>query len=381
MKKTTIILFFLILFTVFSSFFLSNLVTANMDNPINLKTSVSENNNKRDTDPQIAPEKRAAVSSARTDTETKKNKIFYVSQSTDLIRADKIVRELVKDTEEPEVIDKDQFDKHKKRIFLSPNREFIAVTVENYYSHEPLLTYIADLEGNLLTPAKPGYFVSWNPKSSGVLLYLSIEETGKERQINYLDTQGNYYDFELPKGVTNAEISSKEDMVYTLTENNTDNSILYVRNNNGQDRLLLADNKNIFSWTRWSPDGEKIAFIKSDLALKNNELWIINSDGSNLKRVSNVNIAYPSVWSKKGDKLLFTNGENVWEHDVNGKSLISLTNFTDDLVRQPNYSEDEKTVVFSRETNEEKQIWSVDREGKIEQLTFSNTFKNYPLIY
>lgn len=311
----------------------------------------------------------------------KESSLIYVSELVNNFGHSVINKESMGDSSDAVTIDKDNFDNYRKFIYLSPNRELIAVTVS---SEEKTETYIADLEGNMITDVKPGYAISWLPDSTGVLLFLSgFEENARGRQIYYLNVNGKYYDSKLPIGVANADVSSKDkSIVYTLTKTGTDDSTIYIRDTKGKDKLLLEGDKNIFAWVRFSPNGDKIAFLKSDFAIneEKSEIWVINSDGSGAERISGVNWNYPPVWSSDGAKIIFTKGANLWKYDVNQKALISLTNFGDGFVEQTNYSRDGNEIVFSREINGSRQIWSIDEMGEAEQLTHDEQLKSYPLL-
>jgi len=311
----------------------------------------------------------------------KESSLIYVSQSINDFEHDIMKKVSMASRDDVVVIDKDNFYNYRKFIYLSPDRELIAVTVS---SEEITETYIADLDGNIITSAYPGSFRSWSPDSKKVLLYLSgFEENARGRQIYYLNVDGKYYDSELPQEIISIDISPDDQLiVYTLTKTGTDESTIYIRNKSGKDTILLEGNKNIFAWARFSPKGEKIAFLKSNLAISEDEseVWVMNSDRSGVEKISEVNWNYPPVWSGDGTKILFTIGSNVWEYDVNQKVLNSLTHFDEGFVEQPSYSRDGKEIVFSREDNRDRQIWSVNKEGKVEQVTFDGTLKSYPLI-
>ncbi len=193
---------------------------------------------------------------------------------------------------------------------------------------------------------------------------------------------GEYHDSGLPEGVINADISSKDgSIIYSLTQSGTDNSALYVRDSQGRDRLILEGDKNIFSWVRWSPNGDKIVFLKSDLMINSDSrrLMVINSDGTGLEKISGVLWGYPPVWSPDGSKIAFGNASNIWEYDANAKSLNKLTNFDRGTAFHPTYSEDGKTVMFSSDVSGKKQVWSV-KDGQAVQLTNDDQEKNYPIL-
>ncbi|MCI0532671.1 hypothetical protein L0Y49_00455, partial [bacterium] len=249
--------------------------------------------------------------------------------------------------------------------FLSPDRKYIAVTVQG--SDYMQNTFITDIEGKVIAPNHLGSFKSWSPDSSKVLLYLSIEATGKNRQMYYLGLDAQYYDSGLPSGTFSADISTQDgSIVYSLTNSRTDHTDLYIRTPDGQDKLLVKGADNIIAWPRWSPDGNKIVFFKSDLYLNSdkNEIWVMNSDGSEAEKISNVTWNYPPVWSPDGTKVAFAHKGNIYEYDIAHGSLTNLTGFPagEGTALHPSYSSDGEFVVFSHVADGTRQIWAV-REG------------------
>ena len=269
-----------------------------------------------------------------------------------------------------------------KQLFLSPDRKLIAVTVIPPGDDVWPVTYIASVDGIVLTSAQLGTFISWSPDSSKVLLYVSPTEAPWIRKIYALDTQGNYYDSGLPNGTINADISPVDgSILYSLTSGGSDDSTLYVRNLQGKDTLLIKGNGSIFAWARWSPTGNAIAFMKSDLWASPGQqaVWVIRPDGTGATSVSGVNWGYPPVWSPDGTRLAFSNAGNIWEYDPSAKSLHNASNLNEGSAIHPSYSADGKTIFFSANHSGTSQIWSA-RDGNAIQLTSDAQNKDYSLL-
>jgi Tol biopolymer transport system component len=277
----------------------------------------------------------------------------------------------------------DKFANLDRWVYLSPDRKLIAVTVRDPNNDfDGALTYIADINGNKLTNAHYGFFVAWSPDSQKALLYLSGFENEGGRHIYYLGTNDTYYDSGLPERVIGADISPKDgSIVYSLTEPGTDRSDIYIRDKNGNDRLLVAGSGNILAWVRWSPDGNKIAFMKSDRWISSGQqsVWSIDSDGTKAEKISDIVWAYPPVWSPNGSKMVFSNAGNIWEYNVSQKALNKMTNFDKGGAVQPSYSQDGETVVFVSGASGQSQVWAV-KNGQVSQLTNDNQEKSYPIL-
>jgi WD40 repeat protein len=267
-----------------------------------------------------------------------------------------------------------------KELFLSPDRKLIAITLAPIGEEVWPSTYISSVDGTRVTSVYPGRFESWAPDSSKVLLYVSTAEQPWERKIYALDAQNKYYDSGLPNGTISADISPIDgSILYSFTSGGSDNSTLYIRNPKENDQLLLKGTGNVYAWVRWSPKGDKIAFMKADLFADSGEVWTMNSDGTGPEKASDVVWNYPAVWSPDGTKLAFADAGNIWEYDAVGKSLKKVTKFSQGEVQHPSYSVDGKTIVFSSAGSGESQIWTADN-GVVVPLTNANDQKDYPIL-
>ncbi len=211
----------------------------------------------------------------------------------------------------------------KQDSYVSPNGKYRAVTTEP--DEETILTYITDSEGKNITSFKIGSFVSWAPDSSKVLLFLSDKYSADGRKIYSLGVDGTYKDYGLPSGVISADISPKDgSVVYSLTQRGTDKSDLYLRGLDGKESKILEGQENILAWVRWSPQGDRVLYMQSDLSgtPSSQGVWLINPDGSNVEKVSAVDWNHPTIWSSDGAKILLKKSGTTWEYDVRTKSLI-----------------------------------------------------------
>jgi len=73
--------------------------------------------------------------------------------------------------------------------------------------------------------------------------------------------------------------------------------------------LLKAEGnwgEEMFDEPIYSPDGKQIAFHKHGSSIGDNEeIWIMNSDGSNPERLTSGNIDYSPAWSPDGQQIAF----------------------------------------------------------------------------
>jgi Tol biopolymer transport system component len=120
----------------------------------------------------------------------------------------------------------------------------------------------------------------------------------------------------------------------------------------------------------WSPDGNHVAFIRNNMARDKFEIWVMDADGTNQVFLIE---GFAPAWSSK-DKIGFIRQDNVGNNDIwvinsDGTSLTRLTNTPeneDDLAWSP----DGSMAAFSRSSNGKLNIWTMNAEGMNEkQLT------------
>lgn len=120
----------------------------------------------------------------------------------------------------------------------------------------------------------------------------------------------------------------------------------------------------------WSPDGNRIAFARNNMISDRSEIWVMDVHGANQIFLIE---GFAPAWSSK-DKIGFIRQDNVGNNDIwvinsDGTSLTRLTNTPeneDDLAWSP----DGTMVAFSRSSNGKLNIWTMNAEGMNEkQLT------------
>jgi dipeptidyl aminopeptidase/acylaminoacyl peptidase len=113
--------------------------------------------------------------------------------------------------------------------------------------------------------------------------------------------------------------------------NRTSNFDIWIMNSDGSNLLNLTDGTGFNQSPALSPDGTRIAF-ESDRS-GNNDIWVVNTDGTNptnLTNNANPNFSGNPSWSPEGTKLAFFNSDgsatNIQTMNTNGTGVQKITN-------------------------------------------------------
>ena len=160
------------------------------------------------------------------------------------------------------------------------------------------------------------------------------------------------------------------------------NSEIYVMDANGESQKRLTNHPFLDSEPVWSPDGKRIAFV-SNRRWFNLHIYIMDSDGRNLIRITDgVRDRYPA-WSPDGSKIAFAaypeelNFE-IYVMDPDGENQTRLThNVGGDT--HPSWSPYGQRIAFDAFTDLHLEIFVMDSDGsKLKKLTDNLVFGQTP---
>jgi TolB protein len=131
-----------------------------------------------------------------------------------------------------------------------------------------------------------------------------------------------------------------------------------------------------------SPDGTRIAF--SSDASGNNDIWIVNSDGTGLKQLTanaRQNI-YPS-FSPDGNEIVFLSDRSgtphLWRMNSDGSGPRQIVNGPDGE-QSPSFSPDGKWIYYSTAQSKNRTSWRVAADGSGEPIRLSDKLLSHVAV-
>ena len=135
---------------------------------------------------------------------------------------------------------------------------------------------------------------------------------------------------------------------------------LYSMTKDGGDLVRLTSGPDVDTYGSWSPDGTRIVTRRVLAGTANNEVFLLDADGSNARNLTNDPASYDGwpVWSPDGRRIAFAGGppgrdpHRIYLMNADGSGRVALTGapapngFVYDT--QPSFAPDGKRLVFTR---------------------------------
>ena len=143
------------------------------------------------------------------------------------------------------------------------------------------------------------------------------------------------------------------------------NKEIYIMDSDGSNITRLTNNSTADSDPNWSHDGNRIAFVATRDG--NSEIYVMNVDGSSPVNLTDNDAEDISpAWSPDGTKIAFvsTRGEqqDIYVMDADGSNQTKLTD-DEHLDDSPDWSPDGAKIVFASQRDDDYEIYTILADG------------------
>lgn len=216
----------------------------------------------------------------------------------------------------------------------SPNNQYIAYTAYSVHTRTGLRNadlFLYDYRNSSLSviSARPGINsgAAFLPDSNGLLLTISQQGNPDIFQMS-LDGKKISPLTSGPRGAMNVEpaISPAGDKI-AFSSDRSGKPMIYIMNRDGSNpkRVTFAGRYN--ATPSWSPDGKKIAFAGFDEATDHFDIFVMDSTGYNMSRLTTAMKVKNNKYSNNEDPVFSPNGMHVmFVSDRTGKKQIYIVN-------------------------------------------------------
>jgi Tol biopolymer transport system component len=160
-------------------------------------------------------------------------------------------------------------------------------------------------------------------------------------------------------------LAAQEKIVFSSNREGVSNQEIYVMNTDGSDQKRLTFNTVFDGEASFSADGGKIVFTSTRDG--NAEIYVMNADGSKQKRLTNSlgSDAHPS-FSPDGTKIAFISdregGLEIFTMNSDGTNATRLTNPPFSKFN-PSFNADGTQILFSAIDGNDSEIWLMNADG------------------
>ena len=172
----------------------------------------------------------------------------------------------------------------------------------------------------------------------------------------------------LPKNPISLEEKTYQQSKIAFGSDRDGNDEIYIINSDGTGLKRLTNNPAWDYHASWSPDGKKIAFNSSRDG--NHEIYVMNSDGTEQKNLTNnpATDFFPS-WSPDGKKIAFSSNRGGNFRGIYGNSEIYVMN--SDGTEQKRLTNNPAEDYFASWSPDGKKI-AFNSEGDVTKVDFSS---------
>ncbi len=234
-------------------------------------------------------------------------------------------------------------------------------------------------------------FLGWAP--TGNELLVKVDAIGNPRVYVANVASGKVKQLPVPWTTYNVALSRNgKRMLYSLTRGLGYGSETWIADVDGHNaRRILADPAHIVAFARWSPSGDKIAYIRmsdSNIPFTIGELWVMDGEGNDPVMLGEADAGhgYAPAWSPDSQQIACVVRENkhdraadqraarlvsnVYLVDVGQRTVSNVTQFEGALTESPVWSPDGEFLAFSVTAEDGMDVWAYEVRGKrLHQVT------------
>ena len=143
------------------------------------------------------------------------------------------------------------------------------------------------------------------------------------------------------------------------------NDEIYVMNADGSDVRRLTNDPADDAMTTWSPDGTRLAFETNRAG--SYDIWVMNADGTDPRPLTDhpADDEWPA-WSPDGTRIAFDSGRDgnreIYVMDADGSNVVRLTHHPG-FDSAPAWSRDGSRIAFSSDRAGSTDLWIMNADG------------------
>ncbi len=205
---------------------------------------------------------------------------------------------------------------------------------------------------------------------AGTIAFSSLAPRGWDLYVADVQTHESLRLTDYPALDYNAAFSPDGQSIAFVSERDG-NLELYTIRVDGSGLRRLTDDFALDDHPAWSPDGRRLAFVSTRLPAAVpgqawNAIYLMNADGSGVKRLSRAGTAdYSPAWSPKGDLIAFASGSGkvggtdlfVMRPDGSGRRLVVKNG------GWPSFAGDGQSLFFHSRRQGNWGVWRVNLDG------------------
>jgi len=136
-------------------------------------------------------------------------------------------------------------------------------------------------------------------------------------------------------------------IVFVSTRDGLMNTEIYLMNPDGSDQRRLTNNSWLDNGPAISPNGTKIAFVSQRSGDSHAQIYLMNANGTEQTRLtSDPAVVSELAWSPDGRKIAFESSSHIFIIDAVPGSVARRITSGDDLNRAPTWSPDGTRIAF-----------------------------------